>query len=794
MAAPRAFASLYYTDCLPGQGLRGVAGFQFQAVSPGVEHRVMSLVQESVLYEPPPEWMRRRRPVRDYPPSLSHVFDGAYVTAQGVYLGTEANGSREGNQFTHAISTTEPSAYGQLRPAQLWAASWWARRPAATTTCEPIDGEPDPGPLRTEVVHAWLAGRPDAEEMLTAIVSALHGLEGDRPRRLAFVADDPETVLRWLTAGTLLLPQHSALEVSFRIFASNISYSRHAVLAVHPDWAGSVHEHGFAVFDLITGSHPPIEPSPAARFWVPRFLRGDPVDVVDAVELADRFAGSSETPGDRLAAGVLVLGDDVRADEDVHTLAAWLARQPARVVAEVGQEIAAAVLAARPDATALHDLHRALSGRSGPLTDRLRRELRAAELNALSAIDDPAERAAFVAGLPPVSAATTTETGEATELFEAALAQARPEHVDALLLLAARHLVPVRPAGFAENAGRFAQWWSSRPEQPLHPQGWGRRAEMLDLLKDALAARLSDPRTVAQLRTHWWRLLWPTVTDATGGIDAELAAAAVAAGDQARHDMIVHAAAHVQGSDGDVAAWQALFRLTPSVQGELRTFIEALPHGHTASDALADLALRAGGATRGRPTAYLLDLLRLLAYRNWRPTQGPPALWSVQDELLARWLSAVQYPEQISPPTRHEMNAVGDHIIAARAGEIVQTLNSGAALSGGTRVHDGGWALHRFLVDYLSRTLHEKHPPPGVNTEILGALALDLSWSGRLAPSETERLDPILQRWTSRLDYEARQRVGKHLVRLDRANGEVWRNWLKKYRGWQGRRRSRRQE
>ena len=137
---------LYYTDCVPGQGLQGGAGFQFQAVSGPQATEAMALVQRTALYEPPPGWMRERRPVGDYPLSLAHtVEDGLLVTAAGRYLGREANGTREGNQFTHAVATRDPEGYGLVRPAQLWAAPWWASGPASTTDLDPAPVPPAPG-------------------------------------------------------------------------------------------------------------------------------------------------------------------------------------------------------------------------------------------------------------------------------------------------------------------------------------------------------------------------------------------------------------------------------------------------------------------------------------------------------------------------------------------------------------------------------------------------------------------------------------------------------------------------
>ena len=144
------FGSLYYTDCRPGQGLQGGAGFQFQAATPGVATEAMPMVQRAALYEPPSAWMRDRRPVTEFPASLAHSFeDGIFATAAGIYLGKEANGTRQCNQFTHAVVTRDPAAYAAERPAQLWGAQGWATGPAAATQLPELDAPPAGGSLDT---------------------------------------------------------------------------------------------------------------------------------------------------------------------------------------------------------------------------------------------------------------------------------------------------------------------------------------------------------------------------------------------------------------------------------------------------------------------------------------------------------------------------------------------------------------------------------------------------------------------------------------------------------------------
>src|SRR5262249_55571715 len=133
------FETLIYTDCRPGEGLLGSGGLQFQARSDGADATAMTVVQRALLYEPPAGWMRERRPVADYPPSFAHIADGCWATARGVYLGREANGTREGNQLTHSVITRDPDAYGLLRPAQLFGAHFWRSEPAHGTSCPPVE-------------------------------------------------------------------------------------------------------------------------------------------------------------------------------------------------------------------------------------------------------------------------------------------------------------------------------------------------------------------------------------------------------------------------------------------------------------------------------------------------------------------------------------------------------------------------------------------------------------------------------------------------------------------------------
>ncbi|SDC89474.1 GTPase-associated protein 1-related protein [Actinokineospora iranica] len=638
MTEPR-FRSLYYTDCLPGQGLRGGAGFQFQAVSPGVGHETMTFVQRSSLYEAPVEWMRAQRPVADYPPSLTHVHDAAagYVTARGVYLGAEANGVREGNQFTHALATGDARAYGQTRPAQLWDAPWWVERPAPGTVCDPVDAEPEPGPWGVDAIREWVLGRPDAEAWLTAVASAFDRLDGADRKRVLFVGADPAAVLGWIAAGTLLLPQERALRVGFRVYATNPNFSRQDVLAVHPDWAGALgdparnREH--VVFNLDTGVRSDVEPTPAARHWAPRFLRADPYDLLDAVELAHQFAGEHQpTAADRVVAGVVVLGDPV-APAETAALADWLAARPWVSTEDVADPVARMVVDAGPDLAGWRVLDAAMAAHAdGALAEPVRLGLLRAELAEVRAGRDP------VAGSP---ALTTRRAAGAVELIESEFAVVPGARVGAVLRLAARFGLVPRLDRVRDGVHRFAQWWADHPDAAVEPDRWPLRDALVDQLRDELALRLTDARAAgveSAVRRTWWRLLLPTATDPRMPLDAVVTAAAFAAGERGVVADVVGRARGLPQPEASDVAWKALFRHARPTAADLAKFFAGLPLGRigeTAAtgvhQALADTVI----------TAAELDLLAVLAGQGWEPRQ--PALRCLQhdDSVLRSWLAAL---------------------------------------------------------------------------------------------------------------------------------------------------------
>jgi hypothetical protein len=602
------FGSLYYTDCRPGQGLQSGAGFQFQAASPGVSTEAMPLVQRTALYEPPVRWMRERRPVTDYPPSLAHTADGGlFVTAAGRYLGQEANGTRDGNQFTHAVVTRDPADYGVVRPAQLWGAPWWAVEPAPGTELDELTN-PEAGPLDVETVCDRVRDTAGGQGRLTALLSAIHHLQDPAHRRtVVLVSADPEQAACWIAAATLLLPGPDALRVSFKIFVADGQYGQHDIIALHPEWAGrwadTTAGSGLAVFDLDQGCHTDVEVTAAACFWVPRLLAEDPYDVVDAIERAGQFARAraagrvddalegtdalvQPTGDDRLAAVVIELKERLTAPHQVQQAIDWLLTAPGEAMEIAREPVLGAVLEAAPGAPELRKLA-AVGGPRGwaSAAAQIRRRLLTAEISEALAESDGVAGLRNLTALPPLPPLELPDQDQSRAAVEAALRGARPDQVPALLTVAHRHALRPVTGNFRSTAHGFAAWWVQRPDPALEPENWPAPPEALDWVRDVLRGWLAGPRhahAVAAVRARWWRPLWRQACDPTDALDAELIAVACQhlKGSQ-RDQLILDAqdwafARTVGEADPSIVAWNTVFGVRRPEMSEAATFLVGL--------------------------------------------------------------------------------------------------------------------------------------------------------------------------------------------------------------------------
>ena len=530
------FGTAIYTNCAPGDGLEPIGGMQFQSRSAGVDREILRIIRRHLIYEPPARLLQEHQPVDAFPPSFAHVHDGVFATAAGVYIGREAAGSRQGNHLTQAIVASDARAYRSVRPAQMFRAPFWRTEPEAAKESQRLGPSWQPGPLDAGRASQFVRGEPEGTALLTAILTALLAhltSTGDHPaRRVLFISEQPEPVLLWLTAATLLIPQQEALRIGFKVFTSDPAKTSLPVVAVHPGWTRSAtveDDRGYAVFDLTKGRWTAAPESPEAQHWARLFGEADPADVTEAVELAAASGISGSAARDLATAAVLRRPPP---EDSVREITRWLRSGPPALREAYGATLVATLMHVQ-DLRLLREIesitHEQFPGRR----DQVRLALLRQELR--SALDNPG---GFQPSAPrrPVSAAIEPE---AVRLVTEALRQARMSAFDAVLRVAGRLGVSVPLGGVHEPTTAFVTFWADNPVAAFDPSQWPSSPPVYDMLRDELAVRVSDRPDAAD---QWCDSLWrwtPDKSDITSTLDRALLSAAMATSEEWRRLRIV---------------------------------------------------------------------------------------------------------------------------------------------------------------------------------------------------------------------------------------------------------------
>ena len=627
-----------YTDCRPGQGLRGSG----RAAVPGAlsdrASAAEGLVKDHLLYEPPSRWMRDRRPVEDYPRSFAHLSAAGYfATATGLYLGREANGVREGNQLTHAIVTTDPDAYGGRARPSCSAPPFWSRPAGRHHPVGAGDGQPGAGAvLRRPGPSSSSSTTPTGRPCCPPWCSALQPGRRVGRRGCCSSRRRPQVVLRWLVAATLLLPQRQALRVGFKVFTTNPAYATQQVLAVHPGWqspATSIdNDLGYAVFDLAANTWTPVEPSPTARLWVELFGREDPYDVIDAVEVAAASGMPSAVAPTVALAAILRRRP---ADDEATAVISWLNRGPDPLVDTYGGVVADLMLDAAEQwpAALLLKLDEA-AGRSGSPERMLR-----ARLALIRAEAHQARTTSHVEpGRPaPPPGWSADHQARAEQVVAAALGGATGTGFDAVLRVAHRFGLAVSLAGMQAQARAFVRDWADNPNRPYDPRCWSCRPELEDLLRDELNRRLTEqPGLSEQIGDAWWRRLAAGAGQVADPVEDAVVSAAMAFGDPEQRGAIVDTvlAAGVDTPIGHRAA--VLWRRAVPTFEEVELLAVHVPAGFLLAPHTF-LAL-AGRLIHDGPNVADLEICHELVRRKlWRP--DPPLAKLVDDDRAVAMLS-----------------------------------------------------------------------------------------------------------------------------------------------------------
>ena len=680
------FGAAIYTNCAPGQGIDGVGGMQFQSHSPEVSREALTIIRRHLIYEPPERLIRERQPIGAFPPSFAHVYeDGILATAAGIYLGREADGTRPGNHLTHAIVTSDPRAYRSVRPAQLFRASFWRTKPAQTTQSEALAASWEPGPLDAAAVGRFVHAQPDGAALLAALLAAL---KQSSSRRIMVISEDPEPVLQWLTAATLLLPLPEALRVGFKVFSNDPARSAMQVVAVHPDWARSIasveDDRGYAVFDLPGNRWTPVPEPPEAKHWVKLFGEADPYDLNEMVELAAASGLTGDIACELAAAAVL---GHTPSAANAGALVDWLRSGP-RALHEAYSGRLIGVLARLNDRGLMRridDLTRdRFPARNHETTlSLLRLELDHASAEHAQSWPVRGGRAgAADSGKRVVPAAAEAE---ATQLVARYLRQAHGAAFEAVLRVSAQFGVSVPLGDIREAVVAFVTYWADNPAAGYDPRGWPPEPPVHDMLVDELSGRiLHGPSSSTKIADRWWNRLpgWDAkFADVTSPLQRVLLSAAMA---HSKPRIRLHIVEANLDHSAETGAYRELAhvlwaRTQPTI-GEFRVLCRLVPAGTDLEpDLFAGLIDRATGETPGLAELSLCDDLakkqllvldtamkRLLVYHRQLQSlesgltagypppdvegllrEVPPSLLSSHGERLTDSLLALDDPEWV---------------------------------------------------------------------------------------------------------------------------------------------------
>lgn len=339
------FRQLYYTSCR--SGLSEYAGYQFNAVTPGVSAEDMNEVEALSSYEPPGTLGHAPTPaqIEECPVNLCFVPGPKPIVANVVFTGTDYSG-RFGNYFAHALVPYQGGVWQGPPPIELWRARLWTRETVTDPDLPPVPSPLPTGPLSRAVIDDFL-DRTAGRARLPALLAAAERAVLDGERSVVILAADADEVARWIAAVSFLLPPPLVARMSFATYQFRPSYSRHHVIGTVPGTEltpdGRAFD-SFYLFDFTAGaaSEIPVGPLPhllaaagtvaAESLW--RQATG--LAIGDELRLADWYPAA--------VAAALLDGRAGIGPDDLDVVCAWLGAQAPRLGGDTIGRIGAVVL------------------------------------------------------------------------------------------------------------------------------------------------------------------------------------------------------------------------------------------------------------------------------------------------------------------------------------------------------------------------------------------------------------------------------------------------------------------
>ena len=261
-----AFQQLYYTSCK--HGISGSAGYQFNAVTPGVSPEVMRQVENLTSYEPPRSLPHAPTDgeIAACPVSLCYAPGDTAIVANVVFTGADYS-RRMGNYFAHAITTVQPGQdLDGVLPIELWQAPLWKSTTVDAAQLPELSPPLPAGAFDRDTVEAFVDAHVQGGR-LPALVTAAWRAVTSGERSIVLVEPETQAAAAWIAAISYLMPPAAGRAMSFTTYHRRPSYCPLHVIGTIPDAdidQGDAALESFALFDFAGGRFSGVDVHPLA--------------------------------------------------------------------------------------------------------------------------------------------------------------------------------------------------------------------------------------------------------------------------------------------------------------------------------------------------------------------------------------------------------------------------------------------------------------------------------------------------------------------------------------------------
>lgn len=290
------FENTIFTDVLATEAINGHDGFNFQAVSAGIDGTDQRNIIEFMLHEVSRKWPLEADPLA-HPETFAHIVqDGKHYISRGKSTG-ETNTGRRGNQLTQTIVIPfeDYDRYEHGFPSQLFASSHWSMEKATSKVASVWEDtgidETEPLDEQNEVLLEWAKTTPWVSQRLADFISVLNRAfaESANGQKIVILYNNIEEFIRWVSLASLLIDGEKPMSLEFKAGVDSPWNSRGHILGIPCELQGEDLSGAF-VIDTINETMGTTDVDQASRTVAEWFLNQDLGDAQTKNDILRRWS------------------------------------------------------------------------------------------------------------------------------------------------------------------------------------------------------------------------------------------------------------------------------------------------------------------------------------------------------------------------------------------------------------------------------------------------------------------------------------------------------------------------